>query len=57
MLKSKSKDKRITPITNLFKVGYAPNIEERLKGAGKQITYLMAPVDDVAGWKYYHMSS
>ncbi len=56
VLKSKSKDDRITSIKDLFKIGYATNIEERLKGAEKQPTYLMAPVDYVAGWKCFNMN-
>tara|TARA_R110002096_G_scaffold342503_1_gene535501 strand:- start:133 stop:1371 length:1239 start_codon:yes stop_codon:yes gene_type:complete len=56
VLKSKSKDERITSIRDLYKIGYATNIEERLKGAEKQPTYLMAPVDYVAGWKCFNMN-
>lgn len=56
VLKSKSKDERITSIKDLFKIGYATNVEERLKGAEKQPTYLMAPVDYVAGWKCFNMN-
>jgi len=56
VLKSKSKDERITSIKDLFKIGYATNIEERLKAAEKQPTYLMAPVDYVAGWKCFNMN-
>lgn len=56
VLKSKSKDERIRSIKDLFKIGYATNIEERLKGAEKQPTYLMAPVDYVAGWKCFNMN-
>lgn len=56
VLKSKSKDEKITSIRDLFKIGYATNIEERLKGAEKQSTYLMAPVDYISGWKCYNMN-
>lgn len=56
VLKSKSKDERIMSIKDLFKIGYATNIEERLKGAEKQPTYLMAAVDYVAGWKCFNMN-
>lgn len=56
VLKSKSEDVRITSITDLFKIGYATNVEERLKSAEKQPTYLMAPVAYVAGWKCYNMN-
>lgn len=56
VLKSKSKDERITSIKDLFKIGYATNVEDRIKGAEKQPTYLMAPVDYIAGWKCYNMN-
>ena len=57
VLKSKSKDPQIATINNLFKIGYAKNVEERIEGAEKQPTYLMAPVEYVAGWKCYNMNS
>src|SRR5690606_12714322 len=44
-------------IKNLFKIGYASNIEDRIRGAEKLPTYLMAPVDYVAGWKCYNMNT
>lgn len=56
VLKSKSKDDRIISIQDLYKIGYAANIEERIKNAEKQPTYLMAPVDYIAGWKCYNMN-
>src|SRR5690606_6321438 len=51
ILKFKSKDPQIATIPNLFKIGYAKNVEERIEGAERQPTYLMAPVEYVAGWK------
>lgn len=56
VLKSKSLDEQITSIKDLFKIGYATNVEDRIKGAEKQPTYLMAPVDYIAGWKCYNMN-
>ena len=56
VLRSKSQDDRIMSIRDLFKIGYATNIEERIKNAEKQPTYLMAPVDYVAGWKCFNMN-
>jgi hypothetical protein len=56
VLKTKSKDDRISSIQDLYKIGYAANIEERIKNAEKQPTYLMAPVDYIAGWKCYNMN-
>lgn len=56
VLRSKSTDDKIKSIKDLFKIGYATNISERLKGAEKQPTYFMAPVDYVAGWKCFNMN-
>lgn len=57
VLKSKSTDNRISSIQNLFKIGYSKTeVTERIKNAEKQPTYLMAPVDYIAGWKCYNMN-
>ena len=57
VLKSKSKDKRITVIENLFKIGYSKDtVEERIKNAEKDPTYLMAQVKIVTTWKCYNMN-
>lgn len=56
VLKSKSTDKQIAYMKDLYKIGYAINVDERIKGAEKQPTYLMAPVEYVAGWKCYNMN-
>ena len=57
VLKSKSTDNRITTIQNLFKIGYSKTeVTERIKNAEKEPTYLMAPVDYIAGWKCYNMN-
>jgi hypothetical protein len=57
VLKSKSTDNRITSIQNLFKIGYSKTeVTERIKNAEKEPTYLMAPVDYIAGWKCYNMN-
>jgi len=56
VLKSKSKDSRIASMQNLYKIGYSKtDITERIKNAEKEPTYLMAPVDYIAGWKCYNM--
>lgn len=58
VLKSKSTDNRITSIHNLFKIGYSKTeVTERIKNAEKEPTYLMAPVDYIAGWKCYNMNT
>lgn len=56
ILKSKSEDPQISTIKDLFKIGYAKNVEERIDGAERQPTYLMAQVEYVAGWKCYNMN-
>lgn len=57
VLKSRSTDNRITSIQNLFKIGYSKTeVTERIKNAEKEPTYLMAPVDYIAGWKCYNMN-
>lgn len=57
VLKSKSTDTRITSIQNLFKIGYSKTeVTDRIKNAEKEPTYLMAPVDYIAGWKCYNMN-
>jgi len=57
VLKSKSKDERITSIQNLFKIGYSKTeVEERIKNADKEPTYLMAPVSIQGAWKCFNMN-
>ena len=57
VLKSKSKDERILAIENLFKIGYSKDtVEERIKNAEKDPTYLMAQVKIVTTWKCYNMN-
>ncbi|MCF6357520.1 MAG: GIY-YIG nuclease family protein, partial [Draconibacterium sp.] len=57
VLKSKSKDERITSIQNLFKIGYSKTeVEERIKNAEKEPTYLMAPVSIQGAWKCFNMN-
>jgi hypothetical protein len=57
VLKSKSKDERITSIQNLFKIGYSKTeVEERIKNAEKEPTYLMARVSIQGAWKCFNMN-
>ena len=57
VLRSKSKDERITAIDNLFKIGYSKDaVEERIKNAEKDPTYLMAQVKIITSWKCYNMN-
>jgi hypothetical protein len=57
VLKSKTKDERILSIDNLFKIGYSKDtVEERIKNAEKDPTYLMAQVRIITTWKCYNMN-
>ncbi|RLD55315.1 MAG: GIY-YIG nuclease family protein [Bacteroidetes bacterium] len=57
VLKSKSSDERITSIQNLYKIGYSKTeVEERIKNAEKEPTYLMAPVSIQGAWKCFNMN-
>ena len=57
VLKSKSKDERISSMQNLFKIGYSKTeVEDRIKNAEKEPTYLMAPVSIQGAWKCFNMN-
>jgi hypothetical protein len=57
VLKSKSKDEKITSIANLYKIGYSADaVEYRIKNAENDPTYLMAAVTIVTAWKCYNMN-
>lgn len=57
VLRSKSKDERIARMDNLYKIGYSKvTVEERIKNAEKDPTYLMAPVRIITSWKCYNMN-
>jgi hypothetical protein len=57
VLKSKSKDERITSIQSLYKIGYSKSdVQERIKNAEKEPTYLMAPVSIEGAWKCFNMN-
>ena len=57
VLKSKSEDNQIKSINNLFKIGFTRNdVEERIKNAEKDPTFLMAPVNTKGVWKCYNMN-
>lgn len=57
VLKSKSKDERISSIQDLYKIGYSKtDVEERIKNANKEPTYLMAPVRIKEAWKCFNMN-
>ena len=57
VLSSKSEDEKISAIANLFKIGYSKTeVQERIKNAIKEPTYLMAPVKVITIWKCYNMN-
>lgn len=57
VLKSKSEDENISSINNLYKIGFSTtSVEERIKGAESEPTYLMAPVKIITAFKCYNMN-
>jgi len=57
ILKSLSSDLQIAEIQDLYKIGFSTtSVEERIKNAAKDPTYLMAPVKIVATCKCYNMN-
>jgi len=58
ILKSLSEDTRIQDIQNLYKIGYtAGSVEDRIKNAPADPTYLAAPVEIVATYKCLNMNT
>jgi len=58
VLSSKSTDPKITEIKNLFKIGYSTTrVENRIKNAEKEPTYLMAQVQIEAEYKTFNMNT
>lgn len=58
ILKSLSEEPRIQDIQNLYKIGYTTgSVEERIKNAPTDPTYLTAPVEIVASYKCLNMNS
>lgn len=57
ILKSQSEKHEIKSIDNLYKVGFSRvPVEERIKNASQQPTYLMAPVSVITAYKCYNMN-
>ncbi|MGZ2371725.1 GIY-YIG nuclease family protein [Ancylomarina sp. YFZ004] len=57
VLKSKSTDVEITSIQNLYKIGFSKfDVQDRIKNAANEPTYLMAPVTVEGEWKCYNMN-
>ena len=58
ILKSKSSDNQIRDIRNLYKIGYSTTIvDERLKNAKNEPTYLMSEVEQIAIYKCFNMNT
>jgi len=58
ILKSLSKKPEIQSIPNLYKIGYTEqSVEDRIRGAENQSTYLMAPVHIVSTFKCYNLKT
>jgi len=57
VLKSKSTDEQIASIQNLFKIGYSNvDVQDRIKNAESEPTYLMAPVSIQGVWKCFNIN-
>ena len=57
ILKSKSSKQEIKEINNLFKIGFSKgSVEERVRNASQEPTYLMADVKIVMAFKCYNMN-
>ncbi|MBS4035898.1 MAG: GIY-YIG nuclease family protein [Ignavibacterium sp.] len=57
ILKSLSENDKISSIDNLYKIGFSNiPVEERIKNAEKDPTYLMAPVKIVSAYKCYNLN-
>jgi hypothetical protein len=58
VLKSKSTNSQIVNIKDLYKVGFASNsVDERIKNAKNEATYLFADVQKVATYKVYNRNA
>ena len=57
VLQSKSNDPQVAGLDNLFKIGYSSGaVEERIKNAEKEPTYLIAAVHIVATYRTYNFN-
>lgn len=58
VLKSLSKDPQVKSIKDLYKIGYSETtVEERIKNAANETTYLMAKVKIVTSYKMYNTNT
>jgi hypothetical protein len=57
VLRSLSRDPKITEIKNLYKIGYSStNVEERIKNAFEEPTYLMASVKIISTFRCFNLN-
>ena len=57
VLKSKSQKEEIASMKNLYKIGYSSlPVEERIKNADNETTYLMEAVEVIGIWEAYNMN-
>ena len=55
VLRSKSNNPKIADINNLYKIGYSTTpVEDRIKHASQEATYLMADVESVNEYQCYN---
>lgn len=58
VLTSQSKKEEIASLENLYKIGYSStSVQERIKNAENEPTYLMAPVKIESSWMCYNMNA
>ena len=58
VLTSQSQNEEISSIENLYKIGYSStSVQERIKNAENEPTYLMAPVKIESSWRCYNMNA
>lgn len=57
VLRSKSDDERISSVENLYKIGFSTTlVEERIRNAKNESTYLMADVEIVSTYKVFNIN-
>lgn len=58
VLKSRSEKEEISSLKNLYKIGYSStSVQDRIKNAANEPTYLMAPVTVESTWLCYNMNA
>ncbi|MDA9002268.1 GIY-YIG nuclease family protein [Flavobacteriaceae bacterium] len=58
VLTSQSEKEDIASLENLYKIGYSStSVQERIKNAENEPTYLMAPVKIESSWMCYNMNA